>query len=148
VIQFSRSTEVKPESSMQWDALVQAGPVSHPEVQQHPLGPGASMTQFLSHTVGAPLPDTVEIVAGVWDDGDSFSDSNGVHRIWERRASMASAYEQAIAFVQKGLDENWTRDQYLEALNSKPNSFAFVILRRNLEAKPQWAEKPRLVRIA
>ena len=148
VIEFSRSTEIKPESSIEWDPIIQTGPVGHPEFQQHPLAPNATMSMYMSHVVGVPLPDTVEIIAGIWDDGETFGDSIRVKRILEHRCSMVSAYEQAIALLQKGLDENWTRDQYLEALTGNPSSMPSITIRRNLQSKAQWADKPRLVQLA
>lgn len=47
---------------------------------------------------------------------------------------MAAAYEQAIALLQEGIEHNWTRDQYLAALNSKPNTLPIDSIRRTLLA--------------
>lgn len=98
-----------------------------------PLEPGASLTLFLPHEVGGALPDRVEVVAGIWDDGETFGLAVWVKALIDNRASLRSAYEQAVSLLQRGLDENWPRGQYLAALNSKPNSLPFYAIRSTLE---------------
>jgi hypothetical protein len=58
---------------------------------------------------------------------------------------QASAYEQAANFLQRGLDQNWTREQFLQALSDMPNSIAIPSIRSTLEAN-QNAEKARILR--
>src|SRR5215470_5337892 len=53
-IAFSVSSEIEPQGSMGWDAVVQRGPMNHPEAQHPPLEPGASMTMHVPHRVGGP----------------------------------------------------------------------------------------------
>jgi len=134
-IRFSLSPQSKPQTEMDWDSLAQyqgGGPRRGPQ----PLEPGASMTIPLPHVVGGPLPDEVEVVAGIWADGETFGEDERVKRLLSNRASLTSAYEQAISLLQQGLDENWTRDQYFAALNGKPNSLPFLSIRSALRAGP------------
>ena len=146
VIEFSRISEMKSQSRMTWDPIIQFGPVGHPEMQQHPLQPGASMTQFLGHVVGEPPPDTIEIVAGIWADGETFGDSEKLRVIQDQRARFVSGYEAAISLLQKGLNENWTGDQYLAALNGNSN-FALHGIRSTLQVNAPNRNNPRMVRL-
>ena len=50
--------------------------------------------------------------------------------------------------LEKGLDEDWTRGQYLAALNSQPNRLPFHSIRRTLEASPNLDQDPRLLQLA
>jgi hypothetical protein len=133
VIRFSVSSQAKPESHMDWDAIVQGGRNTRRGSQQ-PLEPQASLTMSLPHVVGDPLPDKVEVVAGVWADGTTFGEADWLKVILGNRAYFASSYEQAISFLKSGLDQKWTRDQYLEALSKEPKSGPFYAIRRTLEA--------------
>jgi hypothetical protein len=130
VFQFSVSSE-RPYGQMVWDAIVQGGRDPRRGDQQ-PLGPGANMTMDLPFAFGEHLPDKVEIVAVVWEDGATFGDAKWLKAIIDQRASLASAYEQAISLLQKGLDENWTRDQLSSALSSAPDSLPFHSMRSTL----------------
>jgi hypothetical protein len=117
---------------MNWDPLVQTrGPKGEP---QRPLTPGQTLTLFLPHKVDGPLPDKAEIIAGIWADGETFGQAVWVKSLVDHRASMVAAYEQAIALLQEGIGHNWTRDQYLAALNSKSNSLPIDSIRRTLLA--------------
>ena len=73
---------------------------------------------YLPHKVGGPLPDRVEVIAGIWEDGETFGEAVWVKTLLDHRASLTSAYEQAIFMLQKGLNENWTRGQYLACYGS------------------------------
>ena len=145
-VQFSVSTELRPEGEMNWDSLAQGGrsPSGEP---QGPLAPGASMTLYLPHRVGGTLPDRVEIVAGIWADGDTFGQPAWIKTLVDYRASLTSAYEQAISILQDGLGHDWTRNQYLVALSGKPNSLPFDSLRRTLEANTALDTRPQLLRL-
>jgi hypothetical protein len=133
VFEFSISSEGMPQSHMDWDPASLPGGDERRKSPK-PLEPGASMTLNLLHKVGGPFPDKVQVIAGVWTDGETFGVADWVSVILKNRASLASAYEQAISILRQGLDEQWTRDQYLEALNSKPNSLPFHAIRSTLAA--------------
>jgi len=136
-IEFSVSSEGRREGGMSWDPIVQAGNRQRPQ----PLEPGASVTLNLPHRVGGPLPDKIEVVAGIWEDGETFGAAVWVKQLLDSRAGFASAYEQAIAFLQRGLDENWTHEQYLAGLNSKPDSLPIYAIRSTLQANQRANEK-------
>jgi hypothetical protein len=137
VMQMSLSSEGRPQSEIEWDALLQG-------VQ--PLEPGANISQYLSHTVGGPIPDKVDVIAGVWADGKSFGQPNWVKNIIENRDLRASEYEQATHLLQQGLDQHWTREQFLTALDGKGKSGPVYGLRSTLEANKQLDERPELLK--
>jgi len=145
--QFSVSSESKPQGEMDWDPLVQ-GQGEPGRERPGPLEPGASLTMYLPHRVGVPLPDKAEVVAGIWDDGETFGQALWLKTLLDNRVTVTSAYEQAISLLQKGLDENWTRNQYLAALNSKPTSLPIYSIRRTLEANPKLDQDIRSLQIA
>jgi hypothetical protein len=126
---FSSSARHAPMSEMSWDPLWQGSDGSQP-LSPGPLLPGTSMTMYLPHGVDAPPTDQVEILAGIWADGETFGDLSKLKVVVNHRVPLASSYEQTIAIVQRGLDENWNRTQYLQALRVAPNSPAlrFVMI--------------------
>jgi len=140
-IEFSVSTEARPQGKMNWDPLVQGrGPKGE---AQGPLVPGQSVTLFMPHKVGAPLPDKVEVIAGIWADGQTFGKEEWVKTLVDTRASFASAYEQAIALLQEGIENNWARQQYLVALDGKPESLPFYSMRQTFQANQSLDHHPQ-----
>jgi hypothetical protein len=137
VLELSSSSQSGGNSKTVWDALLQDEP---------PIEPGASISQYLSHVVGGPLPDKVEVISGVWADGGTFGQLIWVDNILKTRAMRASEYEQAATMLQQGLDQNWTRDQYLKALGDQQNSIPIRAVRSTLVANEQFTEKPQLLR--
>jgi hypothetical protein len=113
-IQFSVSTQAQ--TAIDWDPV--AGIHNAVPDPQGPFEPGAAMEMYLPHVSPGALPDKVEVVAGIWADGETFGEADWVKELVDRRASLASTYEQAISLLQQGLDQNWTRDQYLAAVNN------------------------------
>ena len=45
-----------------------------------------------------------------------------MNNILKTRAMRASEYEDAAAILQQGLDQDWTRNQYLQAFSDKSDS--------------------------
>ena len=90
------------------------------------------MTLFLPHKVGGPLPDKVEVIAGIWADGETFGQTVWVKTLVDHRASMVEAYEQAIALLEEGIEHNWTREQFLAALDGKQDSMPIYAIRQTL----------------
>jgi hypothetical protein len=125
VVELSTSTDPEQKQKTLWDALVQG---------QLPIEPGANLSQYLGHPVGDPLPNKVEVIAGVWEDGETFGQAVWVQQILKNREKLAAAYEQAIAVLQQGLERNWTGEQYLAAFVNKPNSGPVYAIHRTLEA--------------
>jgi hypothetical protein len=139
VLRLSSTSESKEQLKTVWDSLLQ---------NELPIEPGAHINQHLSHVVGGPLPDKIEVVAGVWADGETFGQPDWVKVILKNREMQASAYEQATSMLQQGLNQNWTRDQYMQALSEMPNSVPIHAIRSTLVANQQFAEKPQLLRHA
>ena len=143
-IRFSVSTQAERPSHMNWDSLV--GTRGQHGEPQGPLESGASVTMGLPHEVGGPFPDKVKVVAGIWADGETFGEQVWVKTLVDYRASFVSAYEQAIALLKEGIENNWTRQQYLAALDGKPQSLPFYSIRstfqanRGLDVHPQRAK--------
>jgi hypothetical protein len=139
---FSSSAGPGPVAETVWDPLRQGWDSFRPQ-PPGPLEPGTDMTMYLAHIVGAPPSDQVEVVAGVWADGETFGDPSELKLILNHRAALPASYEQTIAIVQRGLDENWNRNQYLQGLRGVQNSAAvrFVVdaLRKNNNPNPDPA---------
>jgi hypothetical protein len=143
-IQFSVSTEAVRPSEMNWDSLISSrGPHGEP---QGPLKPGESATMNLPHIVGRPLPDKLKIVAGIWADGETFGEEVWVKTLVDHRASLVSACEQAIVFLKEGIENNWTRQQYLAVLDGKPESLPFYSIRRTFQANRPLDQRPQLAK--
>lgn len=134
IFRLSASSEAHAQLHIDWDAFMQAGLDLWPGGPQ-PLEPGASMSRYLPLWISGPLADKVGVIAGVWADGSTFGEANWLKVIFVQRASMVSAYEKAISLVQKGLDEKWTRSQYLAAAHKKQNAPFYAII-RTLPANP------------
>ena len=137
VVRFSFSQTNKELGTTIWDSVLTDEP---------PIEPSGHMSGNLSHVVGNPYPDKVEVIAGIWADGETFGQSDWVKHILTAREMLASAYERAASLLQRGLDENWTRDQYLQALNETPDTSAIHTLRSNLTANPQLADDAKRLR--
>ena len=120
-IQFSVSTQggwQTAQTAIDWDPV--AGIHNAIPDPQGPFEPGAAMEMFLPHVSTGPIPNKVEVVAGIWADGETFGEADWVKELVDRRASLASTYEQAISLLQQGLNQSWTRDRYLAAVNNLP----------------------------
>jgi hypothetical protein len=137
VIEISSSSQSKVQSRMVWDALLQ---------NESPIEPGTSSSQHLAYAEGGPFPDKVEVVAGVWADGETFGEPGWVKTILKNRAMRESEYDEAVALLKQGLEENWNRDQYLQALNGKPVSLPTHEIRSSLMANSRNSEKPQQLR--
>lgn len=140
-IEFSVSTEARSQGRMNWDPLVQGGRGPRGEAQG-PLEPGQTLTLFMPHKVGGPLPDKVEVIAGIWADGETFGEAVWVKTLVDYRASLVSAYEQAIALLKEGIEGNWTRQQYLAAMDGKPQSLPVYSMRTTFQANQALDQHP------
>jgi hypothetical protein len=85
------------------------------------------------------------VIAGIWSDGVPFGKSDWVKIIIADRAVQLSEYKQEAYFLQLGLDRNWTREGYLEALSHMPNPEAFYGIKSTLEANRRPDDKPELL---
>jgi hypothetical protein len=121
-------------SKIAWDELIQGGPV---------LEPGATILRPFFLFAGSPIPDKVEIIAGVWADGGTFGEPELANNILKTRAMRASEYQQTAALLQQGLDQNWNREQYQKAFRDKPDSGPVYTVRTALSATQQTAPTPQ-----
>jgi len=136
VLELSSSSESKGQSVTVWDAVV---------FDQSPIVPGATISQYLVHAAGSPRPDHVEVIAGIWDDGETFGQAEWVSNILKGRTLLASQYEQAASLLQQGLDQNWTRDEFLKAVSDKPSSGPMYEIRSTLATSLRSSERPLLM---
>jgi len=118
---------------MVWDALVQ-GTI--------PIEPGQTVLRPLSPSIGNTLPNKVEVIAGIWADGESFGPPKWASNIFNNRALRASENEDAAAILQRGADQNWNRNQYQQAFSDKPDSGPVYIVRTALTATQQTGQTP------
>ena len=117
-----------------WDALVQGN---------SPVEPGQTVTRPLIPVIGIALPNKVEVITGIWADGESFGPPKWATNIFNDRALRASQYEDAAAILQKGLAQNWNRNQYQQAFIDKPDSGPVYIVRTALTAPQQTGQTPQ-----
>jgi hypothetical protein len=117
-----------------------------------PVPKDGTMSQSLGHAAGQPFSDKIEITAAVWTDGSTFGDPEQLKRIFLNRVADLQSYERAISLTQKGLQENWTRDQYLvawdqENKNTRMTGAAAGIMESNLQRNPSLDSPSNLQRI-
>ena len=117
-----------------WDALAQGN---------NPVEPGQTVLRPLTPNIGNALPNKVEVIAGVWADGDSFGPPKWASNIFNNRALRASEDEDAAAILQRGLDQNWNRNQYQQAFSDKPDSGPVYTVRTALTATQQTGQTPQ-----
>jgi hypothetical protein len=128
--QFKIPGDSQPQGQMVWDSLLHevVAPVPDPQL---PLAPNASMSLNLPHVMERPIPDQIEILAGIWSDGETFGDKLWIDRILGMRASTLSSYQLGISILQEALDKDWTEDQIVDALKGQPSGVAIYTLRGN-----------------
>jgi len=131
VFEQSYSSQGARKSIMVWDALVQSNP---------PIEPGQTVLRALIPTIQNALPSKVEVIAGIWADGESFGPPKWASDIFKNRALRASEYEDATAILQRGLDQNWNRNQYQQAFADKPDSGPVYTVRTALTATQQTGQ--------
>jgi hypothetical protein len=103
-------------TTIAWDALVQGNIPSNT-----PIEPGQTVLRPLIPIIGNALPNKVEVIAGIWADGESFGPPKWASNIFNYRALRASEDEDAAAILQRGLDQNWNRNQHQQAFSDKPD---------------------------
>jgi hypothetical protein len=117
-----------------WDALVQGN---------IPIELGKTVLRPLIPTIGNALPNKVEVIAGIWADDESFGPPKWASNIFNYRAQRASENEDAAAILQRGLDQNWNRNQYQQAFSDKPDSGPVYTVRTALTATQQTGQTPQ-----
>jgi len=144
--EFPWSSGASSQTAIEWDPIADGG-TNDPRRGPFDLTPGESLTLPLPHLVDQPIPDRVDVVAGIWSDGETFGNTEWTRRLLAHRASAVEAYAQSISLLKEGLAQNWTRDQYLSALNSPPasgeqNALPFATIRSTLRIQPGLDQNP------
>ena len=121
-------------SNIVWDTLVQGVP---------PIEPGRTVFHPLVIVGRSVLPGKVEVIAGLWADGESFGQPELLSNILKTRALRASQYDDAAAILQQGVNQNWTLSQYQQAFSNKPDSGPVYTVRTALSATQQTAQTPQ-----
>jgi len=131
VFELSYASPGKRSMKTIWDALLDGNP---------PIEPGATILRPLMVIGGSPLPNKGEVIAGVWDDGETFGQTVLANNILKNRALRASEYDDAAAILQQGLKQNWrtTSISRLLATSQTPA--------RSIPCGPRWQQPSNKVR--
>jgi hypothetical protein len=121
-------------STRVWDTLVQGVPA---------IEPGRTVFHPLLIVGRSVLPGKVEVIAGIWADGESFGPPEWASNIFKTRALRASEYDDAAAILQQGLNQNWTPNQYQQAFRDKPDNGPVYTVRTALTATQQTTQTPQ-----
>lgn len=124
--------DARVEAGQLWDALMQ---------RQPPVAKGGSASIQLVHRAGQPFTAKIDVGAAVWADGSTFGNPELVWHILANRAVDMRSCDWAISLLQQGLQQNWTRDQYVAALDQKKkeglvSGFLDTSIRGNLQRNP------------
>jgi hypothetical protein len=111
-LEISYLSENRTPSKMGWDALLQ---------NKSPIAKNANLSLPLGHTPGVPFLGKVEVAAAVWARGTMFGPPDKLKYIFTNRAYWARAFDRLIPLLQTGLQQEWTREQYLVALEKMPD---------------------------
>ncbi len=133
VLEISSSSRPARKAKKVWDMLLDGRP---------PIEPGAGDSRSLFEFAFSPQPDRIKVIAAVWTDGETFGEPASVNLILDHRAARAAEYEDAAAILQKGLNQNWTREQYQQAFRDKPDNGPVYTVRTALSATLQTAPTP------
>ena len=141
-LETTSSADGRPTGGQLWDALT---------LHRSPIAKDGTMSQSLGHVVGQPFSDKIEISAAIWADGSTYGDPERLKLILSIRVSDLQSYERAISDLQKGIQANWTRDQYLAAWDQEnknaPMTGAAAIMESNLRRNPSLDSSNHLQRI-
>jgi len=136
VVRYSSASQIQ--GTEQWDSVL---------LEQSPLPSGAHISRPLPHPAGGPFPEHMEIVGGIWANGDAFGQPGSVQLILADRKSGAALFDNAASFLQHGLDENWTYAQFVQAVQTMPDSPAVLAMRSTLSPiDKRTAEYPEYLR--
>jgi len=105
VVQTEPKSEQELPQTLAWDAFDRGW---------SPIPRGLSVVESVPHIAGGPTPNA-KLVAAVWDDGSTYGSDEMIQRIYANRSTLAEAFDRALRFLQTGLDQQWTRDQFLAA---------------------------------
>jgi len=118
-----------------WDSVL---------ADEAPIEPNGHVSGGIGVSENDPYPDRVEVVAGIWSDGETFGKEVYLKQLLDAREKRASEFESVAKLIQRGLDENWSVDQYLHALDVMPSSLAVYSLSSTLKAGSKSDDPKRL----
>ena len=125
VLEVSSSSQPARKATRAWDSILDG---------HRPIEPGAGLSRPVYELAFSPSPDRIKVIAAVWVDGETFGAPASVNLILSNRALRASEYEDAASILQRGLSQNWTRDQYEQAFRDKPDNGPVYSVRTALSA--------------
>ena len=134
VMEVSSSSQPARKVKKVWDSILEG---------HRPIEPGAGLSRPVYELAFSPSPDRIKVIAAVWADGETFGAPASVNLILNNRALRASEYEDAAGILQRGLSQNWTRDQYEQAFRDKPDTGAVYSVRTALSATLKTAQTPQ-----
>lgn len=111
-LEISYLSEDRAPSKMGWDAFLQ---------DKSPIAKNATVSLPLGHASGVPFLGRVEVVAAVWARGTMFGPPGQLNYIFANRAYYVRVFDRLIPLLQTGLQEEWTSEQYLVALDKMPD---------------------------
>jgi len=139
-LHISYASENRAASKMLWDAFQQ---------NKSPVAKNATVELPLGHAPGVPFLGKIKVAAAVWADGATFGSPDELRHIFANRAFRARALDRIISLLQTGLQQQWTRDKYLAALEQEPKFVASQALglsstlkaNENLDSDPRTRQK-------
>ncbi|MGA3373886.1 MAG: hypothetical protein ABSC48_19250 [Terracidiphilus sp.] len=133
-MEVSSSSQPARKVKKAWDSILEG---------HRPIEPGAGLSRPVYELAFSPPPDRINVIAGVWADGETFGAPASVNIILNNRAARAAEYEDAAGILQRGLSQNWTRDQYEQAFRDKPDTGAVYTVRTALSGTLKTAQTPQ-----
>jgi hypothetical protein len=91
-----------------WDAFLQGEP---------PVDRDIILSLSLPGVIGGQLPDRVEVAAAVLADGTTFGRPDLLKAMLDERKMNLKSYDWAVSLLQKGIQEGWTCERYLEEVD-------------------------------
>jgi hypothetical protein len=139
VLRISYLSENRKPEKMNWDVFL---------LNTSPLAKNANVSFPLGHAPGVPFLGKVEVAAAVWARGTMFGPPGQLKYIFTNRAYRARALDRVISLLQTGLQKEWTRNQYLNALDQEPKSVSSQIygVKSTLQANPNLDASPAVRR--
>jgi hypothetical protein len=115
---------------------------------ERPLESGESISRNLPYEVGGPIPDRVEVAAGVWADGETFGQADWVKIILNTRDMRASEYEQASSLLRQRVGSEMDSRSILGGTQRQVNSPPIYAIRSTLGTNQYLNQKPQLLQHA
>ena len=141
-LQKSAPGDGKVESGLLWDAVIQ----NQPSVPKD-----GSLSLPIPHREGQPLSGKSEVGAAIWANGSTFGNPEQLRKILSNRTAAMWNYTRAISVLEKGLKQNWTRDEYLAAWveqnKGAPMTSAAAMMEANLRRNPSADSPDALKRV-